>query len=96
MRVHRARIDVAQIDVEAVRRMAAFVPQEHAPAAEAEVDFGGIWVVLDGAITKCRLFVVNRPRSDDGLLRVWKMQSRPRRTPEEIKRRASSLVCKRP
>lgn len=76
--------------------MAAFVPQEHAPAAEAEVDFGGIWVVLDGAITKCRLFVVNRPRSDDGLLRVWKMQSRPRRTPEEIKRRASSLVLDHP
>lgn len=67
MRVHRARIDVAQIDVEAVRRMAAFVPQEHAPAAEAEVDFGGIWVVLDGAITKCRLFVE--------YLRVWEPPS---------------------
>lgn len=36
------------IDVEAGRRQEVFVPQEHAPGAEAEVDFGEVWVVLAG------------------------------------------------
>ena len=36
----------AQIDVEAGRRIEVFVPQEHAPGAEAEVDFGEVWVIL--------------------------------------------------
>lgn len=87
---------LAQNDVVAVRWIEAFVPQEHALGAEAEVDYGVFCVVFDGVNAKCRLFVVNRPRSDDGVIRVWKMQSRPRRTPEEIKRRASRLVLDHP
>jgi transposase len=40
------RVRRAQIDVEAGRRVEAFVPQEHAPGAEAEVDLvrsGSCW-----------------------------------------------------
>lgn len=33
------RVQRAQIDVEAGRRAEVFIPQEHAPGAEAEVDF---------------------------------------------------------
>jgi hypothetical protein len=34
------RVRRAQIDVEAGLQVEVFVPQEHAPAAEAEVDLG--------------------------------------------------------
>ncbi|MFH9952565.1 IS21 family transposase, partial [Streptomyces luteogriseus] len=47
------RVRRAQIDVEAGRRIEVFVPQEHAPGAEAEVDFGEVWVILAGVKTKC-------------------------------------------
>lgn len=33
-----------------------FIPQEHAPGAEAEVDFGEVWVDLAGVRTKCYIF----------------------------------------
>jgi hypothetical protein len=42
------RVRRAEIDVEAGRRVEVFVPQEHAPGAEAEVDFGELWVMLNG------------------------------------------------
>jgi transposase len=45
------------IDAEAGRHREVFVPQDHAPGAEAEVDFGDVWVVLNGVKTKCQLFV---------------------------------------
>jgi len=51
------RVRRAQIDVEAGRRVEVFVPQEHAPGAEAEVDFGEVWIVLDGVKTKCHMFI---------------------------------------
>ena len=35
----------------------AMIPQDHAAGAEAEVDFGEVWVLLDGVKTKCHLFV---------------------------------------
>ncbi|ARC58649.1 hypothetical protein AS850_16285 [Frondihabitans sp. 762G35] len=41
-----------EIDLEAGRLPEVFVPQEHAPGAEAEVDFGEVWVVLAGVKTK--------------------------------------------
>lgn len=44
------RVRRAQIDVEAGRRVEVFVPQEHAPGAEAEVDFGEVWVVLNESV----------------------------------------------
>lgn len=38
-----------EIEIEAGQRVIeAFVPQEHAPGAEAEVAFGEVWVVLAG------------------------------------------------
>lgn len=51
VRAH-GRVRRAQIDVESGHRVEVFVPQEHAPGAEAEVDFGEVWVVLNGAKTK--------------------------------------------
>ena len=35
-----------------------FVPQIHSPAAEAEVDFHDLWVVLRGVKTKTALFTM--------------------------------------
>ena len=35
-----------------MRRVEAMVPQDHAPGAEAEVDFGEVYVILDGVKTK--------------------------------------------
>ena len=40
------RVRRAQIDVEAGRRVEVFIPQEHAPGAETEVDFGEVWIML--------------------------------------------------
>jgi len=38
------------------RRVDGFVPQAHLPAAEGEVDFGEVWVVIAGVRTKCYMF----------------------------------------
>jgi transposase len=80
------RIRRAQVDVEAGRRVEVFIPQEHAPGAEAEVDFGEVWVMLNGVKTKCHMFVFrlsppavpstgsirHRPRKHS-----WKATSKP-------------------
>lgn len=50
------RVRRAQIDAAAGRRVEVFVPQEHAPGEEAEVDFGEVWVILAGVKTKCHMF----------------------------------------
>jgi transposase len=68
------RVRRAQIDVEAGRRVEAFVPQEHAPGAEAEVDFGEVWVVLDGVKTKCHMFVFWLSHSGKAIHRVYPTQ----------------------
>lgn len=34
------------------------VPQLHEPGQEAEVDFGELWVWLDGVLTKCWMFIL--------------------------------------
>lgn len=34
-----------------------FVPQEHAPGAEAEVDFGDVWVDIAGVRTRCYMLL---------------------------------------
>ena len=36
-----------------------YVPQTHEPAAEAEVDFHDLWVVLRGVKTKTALFTMS-------------------------------------
>ena len=64
------RVRRAQIDVEAGRRVEAFVPQEHAPGAEAEVDFGELWVVLNGVKTKCHMFIFRLSHSGKAIHRT--------------------------
>jgi len=69
------RVRRAQIDVEAGRRVEVFVPQEHAPGAEAEVDFGEVWVVLNGVKTKCHMFVLRLSHSGKAIHRVYPTQA---------------------
>jgi len=53
----------------------AFVPQTHAPGAEAEVDFADLWVVLDGAKTKVFLFTLRLSHSGRAVHRAFASQS---------------------
>lgn len=69
------RVRRAQIDLEAGRRVEVFVPQEHAPGSEAEVDFGEVWVVLDGVKTKCHMFVFRLSHSGKAIHRVYPTQA---------------------
>lgn len=69
------RVRRAQIDVEDGRRVEVFVPQEHAPGTEAEVDFGEVWVVLDGVKTKCHMFVYRLSHSGKAVHRVYPTQA---------------------
>ena len=65
------RVRRAQIDLEAGRRVEAMVPQNHAPGAEAEVDFGEVYVILDGVKTKCHMFVYRLSHSGKAIHRVY-------------------------
>ncbi|MGC0367240.1 hypothetical protein ABH922_005292 [Rhodococcus sp. 27YEA15] len=65
------RVRRAQIDIEAGRRIEVFVPQEHAPGAEAEVDFGEVWVILAGVKTKCHMFTFRLSYSGKAVHRVY-------------------------
>ncbi len=49
----------------------AFIPQEHAPGAEAEVDFGDVWVDLDGVRTRCYMFAFRLSHSGKSVHRVY-------------------------
>jgi len=69
------RVRRAQIDLEAGRRVEVFVPQEHDPGAEAEVDFGELWVVLNGVKTKCHMFVFRLSHSGKAVHRVYPTQA---------------------
>lgn len=69
------RVRRAQIDVEAGRRVEGFVPQEHAPGAEAEVDFGEVWVVLNGVKTKCHMFIFRLSHSGKAIHRIYPTQA---------------------
>ncbi|TYQ09531.1 UNVERIFIED_ORG: transposase [Gordonia westfalica J30] len=68
------RVRRAQIDVEAGRRIEVFVPQEHAPGAEAEVDFGEVWVILAGVKTKCHMFCFRLSHSGKAIHRIYPTQ----------------------
>ncbi|QXC46669.1 MULTISPECIES: IS21 family transposase [Rhodococcus erythropolis group] len=68
------RVRRAQIDVEAGRRIEVFIPQEHAPGAEAEVDFGEVWVMLAGVKTKCHMFTFRLSYSGKAVHRVYSTQ----------------------
>lgn len=65
----------AQIEAEAGRPLEAFVPQEHAAGAHAEVDFGEVWVILRGVRTKCHLFVFWLSHSGKAIHRVYPTQA---------------------
>ncbi|WP_104044491.1 IS21 family transposase [Arthrobacter sp. ZGTC412] len=69
------RVRRAQIDVEAGRRVEVLVSQEHAPGAEAEVDFGEVWVVLNGLRTKCQMFVFRLSHSGKAIHRIYPTQA---------------------
>ena len=69
------RVRRAQVDVEAGRRMEVFVPQEHAPGTEAEVDFGEVWVVLNGVKTKCHMFIFRLSHSGKAIHRIYPTQA---------------------
>ena len=61
--------------VEAGRIPEVFVPQLHAPGAEAEVDFGEAWVILAGVKTKCHMFTFRLSHSGKAIHRVYSTQS---------------------
>ena len=63
-----------QIDAEAGRQREVFIPQEHAPGAEAEVDFGEVWVMLAGVKTKCYMFAFRLSHSGKAVHRVYSTQ----------------------
>ena len=67
------RVRRAQIDLEGGRRVeeAAFVPQIHEPGEEAEVDFGEVWVVINGVKTKCQMFIYRLSYSGKAIHRVY-------------------------
>ena len=70
--VARRRPDIA---AEAGRGMeTAFVLQTHLPGAEAEVDFGDVWVRLAGVMTKCFLFTLRLSYSGKAVHRVFASQ----------------------
>lgn len=69
------RVRRAEIDVEAGRRVEVFVPQEHPPGAEAEVDFGEVWIVLAGVKTKCHMFVFWLSHSGKAIHRIYPTQA---------------------
>lgn len=48
-----------------------FVPQEHAPGAEAEVDFGDVWVDIDGIRTRCYMFAFRLSHSGKSVHRIY-------------------------
>ena len=68
------RVRRAQIDIDAGRRVEVFVPQEHAPGAEAEVDFGEVWVILGGVKTKCHMFCFRLSHSGKAIHRIYPTQ----------------------
>jgi hypothetical protein len=58
---------------------AGFVPQTHLPAAEAEVDFHDLWVVLRAVKTKAALFTMRLSFSGRAVHRASLSQGTPAR-----------------
>lgn len=51
------------------------VPQLHDPGQEAEVDFGDVWLYLDGTLTRCYLFVMRLSASGKSFHRIYATQA---------------------
>lgn len=61
-----------RIAAEAGKQLAeVFVPQTHAPGAEAEVDFADLWIVLAGVKTKVFLFTLRLSYSGKAVHRAY-------------------------
>jgi len=63
-----------EIDAKVGRHLEVFVPQEHTPGAEAEVDFGEVWVMLAGVKTKCHMFAFRLSNSGKAVHRIYSTQ----------------------
>ncbi len=64
-----------EIAIEADRQFGeGFVPQTHAPGAEAEVDFADLWVILRGVKTKTQLFTLRLSHSGRAVHRAFPTQ----------------------
>ncbi|MGX1159115.1 transposase [Pseudarthrobacter sp. SLBN-100] len=61
--------------MEAGRRVEVLVPQEHAPGAEAEVDFGEVYVLLNGVKTICHMFIFRLSHSGRAIHRIYPTQA---------------------
>lgn len=48
-----------------------FIPQEHAPGAEAEVDFGDVWIDIAGVRTRCYMFAFRLSHSGKSVHRIY-------------------------
>jgi transposase len=76
--VHRRRrqlvAEAAARDAARAGVVAGFVPQQHPPGAEAEVDFADLWVCLAGELTKCFLFTLWLSHSGKAVHRVFASQ----------------------
>jgi len=48
----------------------AFIEQSHRPGAEAEVDFGEVWINLAGTVTRCYLFSLRLSYSGKAVHRI--------------------------
>ena len=51
------------------------IPQLHEPGAEAEVDFGEVYLTLEGALTKCFMFAMRLSCSGKAVHRVYATQA---------------------
>lgn len=51
------------------------IPQLHEPGAEAEVDFGEVYLTLDGVLTKCFMFAMRLSCSGRAVHRVYATQA---------------------
>ena len=61
-----------QMQAEAGRGLErVFIPQSHKPGAEAEVDFGDVYLLLAGTLTKCWLFTFRLSYSGKAVHRVF-------------------------
>jgi transposase len=67
--VRRRRIELGIVDRE------VFVPQVHEPGAEAEVDFGELYVTVDGQPVKCWMFVMRLSASGKAFHVVYGTQA---------------------
>lgn len=67
--VRRRRAELGLVEIEVT------VPQTHLPAAEAEVDFGEVYAVIGGEMTKCWMFVMRLSHSGRGCHVVFGTQA---------------------